>query len=188
MVIYIETVTGAATVDHMVPRSAEWSHVYEWSNYRLACSLMNSRKKDAVAVLDPFQVEMGWFELEFVGFQVRPGSRLARLIHDRVERTIVRLRLNDRECCALREAHVEAYERNEISLEHLKRLRSLYRLGATATGAVEGARRVSLFRLRAGARCPTEQRTGSFKEEQMGTFGHSSPHLTGHFASSPEDH
>ncbi len=121
MVIYIEKVTGAATVDHMIPRSAEWRHVYEWSNYRLACSLMNSRKKDAVGVFDPFQVESGWFELEFVGFQVKPASRLPRLIHDRAERTISRLRLNDRECCALREDYVEAYERNDITLKYLKR-------------------------------------------------------------------
>jgi hypothetical protein len=29
MATYIETVTGAATVDHMIPRSVEWSQVYE---------------------------------------------------------------------------------------------------------------------------------------------------------------
>ena len=59
MAIYIEKVTGAATVDHMIPRSVEWSQVYEWDNYRLACSLMNSRKNDAIFVLDPFQSTVG---------------------------------------------------------------------------------------------------------------------------------
>ena len=49
MAIYIERVTGAATVNHMIPRSVEWSQVYEWDNYRLACSLMNSRKNDALS-------------------------------------------------------------------------------------------------------------------------------------------
>ena len=28
MAIYIEKVTGAASVDHMIPRSIEWSQVY----------------------------------------------------------------------------------------------------------------------------------------------------------------
>ena len=60
---YIEPVTGMPTVDHMIPKSQRWDKVYEWSNYRLACSLMNSRKNDVPHVLDPFEVETGWFEL-----------------------------------------------------------------------------------------------------------------------------
>lgn len=40
--LYIERVTGAATVDHCVPKSMTWDRVYEWDNYRLACSLMNA--------------------------------------------------------------------------------------------------------------------------------------------------
>ena len=75
----------------MIPRSVEWSQVYEWDNYRLACSLMNSRKNDAIFVLDPFQVKPGWFELEFVGFQVKPAATLSSLIRGRVEKTITRL-------------------------------------------------------------------------------------------------
>jgi hypothetical protein len=121
MAIFIEKVTGAATVDHMIPRSVEWSQVYEWSNYRLACSLMNSRKSDAIFVLDPFQVKTGWFELEFVGFQVEPAATLSSLIRRRVEKTIARLRLNDRECRELRRWYVFEYEAKEISLAHLTR-------------------------------------------------------------------
>jgi hypothetical protein len=119
MAVYIEKVTGAATVDHMIPRSVEWSQVYEWDNYRLACSLMNSRKNDALFVLDPFRVKSGWFELELVGFQVKPGATLPSQIRNRVEKTITRLRLNDRECQDLRRLYVEAYEAKEISLTHL---------------------------------------------------------------------
>jgi hypothetical protein len=121
MAIYIENVTGAATIDHMIPRSVEWSQVYEWDNYRLACSLMNSRKNDAIFVLDPFQVESGWFELEFVGFQVKPAATLSSMIRDRVEKTIVLLRLNDRECQDLRRYYVTEYEMKQISMVHLTR-------------------------------------------------------------------
>lgn len=121
MAVYIEKVTGAASVDHMIPRSVEWSQVYEWENYRLACSLMNSRKSDAIFVLDPFRVKSGWFQLEFVGFQVKPAATLSSLIRNRVDKTITRLRLNDRECRDLRRYYVVEYEANQISLAHLTR-------------------------------------------------------------------
>jgi hypothetical protein len=75
MACYIEPVTGMPTVDHMIPKSQRWDKVYEWSNYRLACSLMNSRKNGVPHVLDPLEVETGWFELELVGFQLKPVRR-----------------------------------------------------------------------------------------------------------------
>ena len=73
MSFYMERVTGAASVDHMLPKSLEWQVVYEWHNYRLACSLMNSRKNNYRNVLDPFEVEDGWFRIELVGYQVIPA-------------------------------------------------------------------------------------------------------------------
>ena len=48
--------TGAPSVDHMVAKSVRRDLVYEWHNYRLACSLMNSRKGTDSDVVDPFEV------------------------------------------------------------------------------------------------------------------------------------
>jgi hypothetical protein len=121
MAIYIEKVTGAATVDHMIPRSVEWRQVYEWDNYRLACSLMNSRKSDAIFVLDPFRIRSGWFELELVDFQLKPAASLSSHVRTRVERAIARLRLNDRECCRAREEYALDYWTEEIPLSRLER-------------------------------------------------------------------
>jgi len=121
MAIYIERVTGAATVDHMIPRSVEWKQVYEWDNYRLACSLMNARKNDAISVLDPFRIKVGWFELELVGFQLKPADALASHIENRVKRTITRLRLNDRDCRAARESYALDYWSGEIPFSRLSR-------------------------------------------------------------------
>jgi len=121
MAIYIEPVTGAGTVDHMIPRSVDWQQIYEWDNYRLACSLMNSRKNDAIAVLDPFQIQAGWFELELVGFQVKPSEALRPRIRERVDRTITRLRLNDKDCRDARESYAVDYWDRQISLAHLAR-------------------------------------------------------------------
>jgi hypothetical protein len=121
MAIYIEEVTGAPTVDHMIPRSVQWSQVYEWGNYRLACSLMNSRKNDAILVLDPFQIKAGWFELELVRFHVMPSGKLSPLIRGRVDRTIELLKLNDQQSRSARERYAVDYWNEDIPFARLAR-------------------------------------------------------------------
>lgn len=120
MSFYIERVTGAASVDHMLPKSVSWNEVYEWRNYRLACSLMNSRKNDYRDVLDPFEIEDDWFRIELVGYQVIPANDLPEEIEQRVQATIDRLKLNDYECLKLREEYAEAFQKNDISLNRLR--------------------------------------------------------------------
>lgn len=120
MSFYIERVTGAASVDHMLPKSVSWNEVYEWRNYRLACSLMNSRKNDYWDVLDPFEIEDDWFRIELVGYQVIPANDLPEEIEQRVQATIDRLKLNDYECLKLREEYAEAFQKNDISLNRLR--------------------------------------------------------------------
>jgi hypothetical protein len=118
---HIERVTGAASVDHMLPKSLDWREVYEWRNYRLACSKMNSRKNDYRDVLDPFEIEDGWFRMELVGYQVIPAPDLPPEIRQRAEATIDRLKLNDYECLQLREEYAEAFASGDISFNHLRR-------------------------------------------------------------------
>ena len=119
--LYIPRGTGARSVDHMVPKSTAWYRAYEWDNYRLACSLMNSRKRDAVYVLDPFEVEDGWFVLELVAFQVLPADGLADPTATAVEDTIKRLRLNDGECCAAREKYAVDYWSEHVTFDYVRR-------------------------------------------------------------------
>ena len=119
--LYIPRGTGARSVDHMVPKSLAWDRVYEWDNYRLACSLMNSRKGDAVHVLDPFEVEDGWFAVELVAFQVLPADGLPEPTVTAVDDTIRRLRLNDEECCGAREEYAEEYWRENVAFDYVKR-------------------------------------------------------------------
>ena len=119
--LYIPGGTGAPSVDHMVPKSTRWDQVYEWRNYRLACALMNARKGAVASVLDPFDIEDGWFALELVGFQVMRGERLPDGVRTAVEATIERLRLNDVTCCAARAEFAEDYWRGAISADYLSR-------------------------------------------------------------------
>jgi 5-methylcytosine-specific restriction endonuclease McrA len=108
--LYIEHGTGSPTIDHVIPKSKAWDRVYEWSNFRLASSLMNSRKSDKLdVVLDPFDVNNDWLELEFFGYQVKPGLAALGKILTNVQNTIDTLHLNDDICCSARREYVEAY-------------------------------------------------------------------------------
>lgn len=119
--LYIEKATGSATVDHMIPKSKAWDRVYEWTNYRLACAIVNARKSDTELALDPFEIEPETFALEFVEFQVIPGPRAIGDLQGRVNRTINLLGLNLSDCRAARREYVVNYEEAQISLAYLER-------------------------------------------------------------------
>lgn len=91
--LYIEHITGSATVDHWAPKSTTWDRVYEWDNYRLACSLMNARKNDFGDVLDPFEVVDGLFALDLVMLKAVPGPDVGEHTQA-VKETIQRLGLD----------------------------------------------------------------------------------------------
>jgi hypothetical protein len=141
----IHPVTGARSVDHMAPKSRAWDRVYEWSNYRLACSLLNARKRDFTDVLDPFEVRDGWFVLELVGFQVLPAEGLPAVTAQRVESTIHRLGLNEPAFTTTRERHWSNYINGHVSFEILLEespfvARELHRQGRLRPGDAPTAR------------------------------------------------
>lgn len=91
----IHRVTGAPSVDHMAPKSRRWDQVYEWSNYRLASSRMNARKNNFEDILDPFEIQDGWFQLEDFGYGIRANPNATQQLIDRIHKTISRLKLDD---------------------------------------------------------------------------------------------
>lgn len=63
---YSAIFTKPGTVDHYINKDSPQgrSLAYEWSNYRFASSLMNTRKGTwNKRILDPFEVGYGWFEI-----------------------------------------------------------------------------------------------------------------------------
>ncbi|MFJ2463013.1 MULTISPECIES: hypothetical protein [Pseudomonas] len=135
--IYIERVTGGGSVDHMLAKSHAWQDVYEWQNYRLACTLMNARKNNYQDVLDPFEVEDGWFRLELVSYQVIPGEGLDPAIEARVLATITRLKLNDHDCLKVREEYATAFFDGDIKLDYLRRRAPFLAREIEGQGAVD---------------------------------------------------
>lgn len=120
----IHKITGAASVDHMVPKSRDWRQIYEWANYRLCSSRMNARKGDLSSILDPFDIDEDgrpWFELEWVSRQVRPNPSLPKDVRDQIQQTIDHLNLNDAAFLQKREEDVKSYEDGDISFPVLVR-------------------------------------------------------------------
>ena len=118
---YVEHLTGNGTVDHYVPKSLDPRRAYEWTNYRFACGSMNARKGVASRVLDPFEVQDGWFQVELVRFQLHAAPGLPLEIVASIDDTIHALELNDDACMRARADACEGYWRGDYPLTHLER-------------------------------------------------------------------
>ncbi len=115
----IHSVTGAASVDHFAPKSRSWNKVYEWHNYRLAAGRLNARKNNFEDLIDPFDVQPAWFQMNLVSFQVLPNPELNKTLRSQIDATITRLDLNDfrRE----REQDAQVYWDRDVTLKTLRR-------------------------------------------------------------------
>lgn len=119
--LHIPRGTGALSVDHLLPKSKRRELAYEWSNYRLACVRMNARKNDLEDVLDPFDVQDGWFALELSTLEVIPGDGLSEALRAQVQKTIDRLDLNDDEFVRAREGYYSAWVEGDTTFRHLRK-------------------------------------------------------------------
>jgi len=90
-------------VDHYLAcnnsaRPANRQLAYEWMNFRFAAEWVNSKKGTLDrAVLDPFEVRTGWFEVSLPDLQLRVTRRCPRRKRARAQQTIVKLGLRDDE-------------------------------------------------------------------------------------------
>jgi uncharacterized protein (TIGR02646 family) len=121
LAIFFERVTGGGSVDHFIAKSQRADLAYEWSNYRLACSRMNSRKREYDDVLDPFEVETGWFRLELVSGRLYPNPTLQPDQLTAVQATIERLGLDDAGNREMRARHYLEYREGYYTADFLEK-------------------------------------------------------------------
>lgn len=113
--------TGSQSVDHFVPKSEQPSLAYEWTNFRYVSARFNSRKGTR-PILDPFQLEMNWFVIDFNTHYVHPNPSLLLEQQDLVNDTIRVLKLNeDDDLVEERYEWSMNYRCGEIPFDHLKR-------------------------------------------------------------------
>lgn len=121
LAMYIEKATGNPSVDHVIPRSRSWRQIYEWTNYRLAAALINSKKNDLELVLDPVAIGPGLFALDFLSMEVVKGPAVSTSQRTEVQDTIDTLGLNLQDCIDQRSEYYVAYKSQDISLRWLER-------------------------------------------------------------------
>jgi len=107
--VFVERCTGGMSVDHFIAKSALAGLAYEWSNYRLACSTMNSRKRDFDDVLDPVALAPDLFRLELSTGRIYPNPDLEAQAMRVVEHTIERLGLDEPMCREMRARWFDEY-------------------------------------------------------------------------------
>jgi hypothetical protein len=83
----------SGTIDHFLSKSkpANRHLIYEWSNYRYAESTLNSSKNNDDGLIDPFEVEDGWFEVDLNTMLLVPTSLIPEHLREKAEATVKKL-------------------------------------------------------------------------------------------------
>lgn len=124
---YTVMYTPSGTVDHFLSwekTRSERPHLsYEWSNYRFCAGWMNSSKSTIdEAVLDPFDVQNGWFEIILPSLQMRLTDEVPPGLREIANYTLKRLHLRDDErVIRQRREWYRMYQSGELSLDGLSR-------------------------------------------------------------------
>lgn len=118
--IYLERCVGGVTADHFIAKVGSLDKTYEWSNYRLACSTLNSRKGKFSLALDPFKVRTGDFHLELVTGKIFPNPRLNQRRLKKVADTIRILKLDDANFREMRVRRFTDFCNNHVDEFHLR--------------------------------------------------------------------
>ena len=104
---------SSGTVDHFVSFNENHALAYEWSNFRYVEGWINSSKskKRSRDLLDPFEVQDGWFEIDLPSLQLRLTDAIPPAFRPRAEYTLLNLPLRDDErIIRQRRAWLEMYE------------------------------------------------------------------------------
>jgi len=111
------------TVDHYLSCDRDRSLAYEWSNYRFASGWINSSKQTAdETVLDPLQVQDGWFEVLLPSLQLVLTAAVPPDERTRAEYTLTRLHLRDDErVIRQRREWYRMYQDGELTLDGLEK-------------------------------------------------------------------
>ena len=87
--------TGSPAVDHFIPKTVKPELAYEWDNFRLICSKINTNKGIKKEIIDPFFLPADSFILDFPSMLIKPNSNLLEPLKERVVYTIKELKLNE---------------------------------------------------------------------------------------------
>lgn len=118
--IYFEYVTGASSVDHFLPKSQFPGLAYRWENYRLSCLGVNRSKRAKTKILDPFEIEDDWFDVDLRTGAIHPNEGLEEALKTKIRDTISALGIDQQVFREMRLRHIAHFLKKEISETYLK--------------------------------------------------------------------
>ena len=127
---YCVMMTMKAEVDHFIPvailkKEGQDELAYEWSNFRYGDKTLNGRKWKHL-VLDPFEVQDGWFAILLPSLQLVSTDRLPKKHRKKAAFTLEKLGLtNDEVIVRYRRQWFEMYQTGELTLDGLRRVAPL---------------------------------------------------------------
>lgn len=117
------------TVDHWLTIKNRRDLAFEWSNFRFLDANLNSAKKPAWdgKLLDPHEVQDGWFEIELPSLQLKISDSLTDPdLKAKAEFTLEKLHLQDGEdILQYRQAWLDLYESKDLTLVGLGKMAPL---------------------------------------------------------------
>lgn len=125
LAIYFDSVYGADSVDHFIPKSDPINGkklAYEWSNYRFCCLGENRKKRTEVPPLDPFDplMKQDSFFINFADGSIYPNPDYDETYKQKCLDTIDALQLDRPDCRNMRKRHFEKYARGTVSIKDLE--------------------------------------------------------------------
>ena len=108
------------TVDHFKSFKTDRSSAYEWSNYRYASQWLNSSKK-ARAVLDPYEIGQGWFEVLLPSMELVLTASIPADVKPRAQAMLESFPIGrDPRIIRQRRAWYEMHKAKKLTLEGLR--------------------------------------------------------------------
>ncbi|WP_249677636.1 hypothetical protein [Pseudomonas abieticivorans] len=118
----------SGTVDHFLSCDEDRTRAYEWSNFRYVDNWINSAKgnKKVADILDPFDMQPGWFEISLPSLQLVLTDRIPAKYRERAEKTLHTLPIHDDErLLRVRRQWLRLYEEGRLSLDGLREMAPL---------------------------------------------------------------
>lgn len=115
-------------IDHFVSIDEDRNKAYRWSNLRYSSGWLNGSKQGlrASQILDPFDVEDDWFELEIPSLHLHVTAACPIVVRSRAEFMVSRLHLRDGEqVMRSRRAFYAQYRSGRATLAYLDDLAPL---------------------------------------------------------------
>lgn len=109
-------------VEHFLSKKHHSDQTYEWSNYRFVTGSVNSSKRNHDnKVLDPFEIQSGWFEINLWTMHLKLTDGVPDHLSDKALFTIEKLHLQDgRKVIRCRKAWYRSFKQNRLTLEGLE--------------------------------------------------------------------